>query len=118
MFWLFCALRRVLTIDLGMAAPLKALQAVMESPAPDVQAQEIAEMTETPLNSPADLFWGNTCPPGNPVLYDFRLGPVLLSSGMGQACSARAHDFALIYLDPARFPEGFGQLTNVCTLQR
>ncbi|KAK4042296.1 hypothetical protein C8A01DRAFT_33645 [Parachaetomium inaequale] len=103
-----------------MAEPLKASQVMMEAPAPSVREQRIAEITAAQRTTHADLFRRGTCRrPGNPVPdrvahYDFRLGTVFLSSGMGQTSSSLgALDLALVYPDPARLPEVFvDQLSN------
>ncbi|KAH6847178.1 hypothetical protein B0I37DRAFT_391173 [Chaetomium sp. MPI-CAGE-AT-0009] len=63
-----------------MAEPLKASQAVMETPAPSMREQKIAEITAAQRTTSADLFRrGTGCRPGNPVPdrvenYNFRLG--------------------------------------------
>jgi hypothetical protein len=48
--------------------------------------------------------------------YQSALGSVLLTSGLGRkSVGNHALDFALISLDPARFPLGLGVLNNVRT---
>lgn len=114
----------VLTSCLDRAESIRPpAKVVIRSPAPDVREAKIATVEaqlvpDTHAGSPQLGFTTKFKPDAQAIArvhrYDCRFGTVELTSSLGRIfAGGHAIDFAMISLDPARFPEGFRPPFNV-----